>query len=207
MGDEYHEARLNIVMHAGQICEALGMDAVMSSNNLLNALQLLIMDNQWRIRLAVVEQTALLATQFGVDMFQQKLEAVFLSCVDDSVFYVRQKAVDVVHKVACHFGPAWTVDHLLPKILEHYSANAGFVMRVTVLNMTHKLAEGLSTEQILEHLLPLVLRGANDSVTNVRCQALHILNDWIQNPEIGISPEKLARQLRASSHGCSRTRT
>merc|ERR1711964_808519 len=103
---------------------------------------------------------------------------------------------DVVHRVARHFGAAWTVDHLLPKILEHYSANSGFVMRVTVLNMTHKLADGLSTEQIFEHLLPLVLRGANDSVTNVRCQALHILNDWIVNPAIGIAPEKLARPLR-----------
>ena len=35
----------------GVICEVLGMDAVaMVNNSMINALQVLIMDNQWRIR-------------------------------------------------------------------------------------------------------------------------------------------------------------
>merc|ERR1712078_664393 len=177
--DEYHEARLSIVQQAGVICEVLGMDAVATSNNsMINALQVLIMDNQWRIRLAVVEQIASLAKQFGVEMFQSKLENDFLSSIDDSVFYVRMRAVEVLRKVAKNFGPAWTVDHLLPKILEHYNTNSGFVMRVTVLNTMHRLAEVLNPEQIMEHLFPVVLRGANDSVPNVRCQALATLNNW-----------------------------
>jgi serine/threonine-protein phosphatase 2A regulatory subunit A len=194
--DEFHEARLSIVQQTGQICEVLGMDAVTASNSLINALQVLIMDNQWRIRLAVVEQIASLAKQFGVDMFQTKLESVFLSSIDDSVFFVRMQAVDVLRKVAKHFGATWTVDHLLPKILEHYNANSGFVMRVTVLNTMHRLAEVLNPDQIMEHLFPVVLRGANDSVPNVRCQALQTLNNWIRNPDIGLTPEVLARNLR-----------
>merc|ERR550537_587908 len=194
--DEFHEARLCIVQQTGAICEVLGMDAVTASNSLINALQVLIMDNQWRIRLAVVEQIASLAKQFGVDMFQSKLESVFLSSIDDSVFYVRLQAVEVLRKIAKHFGPAWTVDHLLPKILEQYNANSGFVMRVTVLNTMYRLAEVLNPDQIMEHLFPVVLRGANDSVPNVRCQALATLNRWMENKEIGITPEMLARSLR-----------
>jgi len=194
--DEFHEARLSIVQQTGEICLVLGMDAVTASNSLINALQVLIMDNQWRIRLAVVEQIAALAKQFGVDMFQTKLETVFLSSIDDSVFYVRMQAVDVLKKVAKHFGPAWTVDHLLPKILEHYNTNSGFVMRVTVLNTMHRLAEVLNPEQIMEHLFPVVLRGANDSVPNVRCQALATLNNWMKNTELGVTREGVARSLR-----------
>merc|ERR1719359_805674 len=194
--DEFHEARLCIVQQTGAICEVLGMDAVTASNSLINALQVPIMDNQWRIRLAVVEQIASLVKQFGVDMFQTKLESVFLSSIDDSVFFVRMQAVDVLRKVAKHFGATWTVDHLLPKILEHYNANSGFVMRVTVLNTMHRLAEVLNPDQIMEHLFPVVLRGANDSVPNVRCQALATLNNWIRNPDIGLTPEVLARNLR-----------
>ena len=42
-------------------------------------------------------------------------------------------------EVAKNFGPAWTVDHLLPKILEHYNSESGFVMRVTVLQLALRL--------------------------------------------------------------------
>merc|ERR1719313_393739 len=115
--DEYHEARLAVVQQAGLVCEVLGMDAIATVNSsMINALQVLIMDNQWRIRLAVVEQIGILAKQFGVDVFQSKFETVFLSSIDDSVFYVRMRAVEVLRKVAKTFGSAWTVDHLLPKI-------------------------------------------------------------------------------------------
>jgi serine/threonine-protein phosphatase 2A regulatory subunit A len=196
--DEYHEARLCIVQQAGVICEVLGMDAVATVNNsMINALQVLIMDNQWRIRLAVVEQIASLAKQFGVEMFQSKLENVFLSSIDDSVFYVRMRAVEVLRKVAKNFGAAWTVDHLLPKILEHYNSESGFVMRVTVLNTMAKLADVLTPDQIMEHLFPVVMRGASDTVPNVRCQALATLNLWMREPTIGLSPEIIARTLRS----------
>ena len=48
----------------------LGMDAIATVNSsMINALQVLIMDNQWRIRLAVVEQIGILAKQFGVEVF------------------------------------------------------------------------------------------------------------------------------------------
>jgi serine/threonine-protein phosphatase 2A regulatory subunit A len=195
--DEYHEARLSVVQQAGAICEVLGMDAVATVNSsMINALQVLIMDNQWRIRLAVVEQIGMLAKQFGVEVFQSKFETVFLSSIDDSVFYVRMRAVDVLRKVAKIFGPGWTVDHLLPKILEHYNAETGFVMRVTVIRTMHKLADVLSPEQIMEHLFPVLMRGANDAVPSVRCQALATINMWMTDPNIGITPETLARSLR-----------
>merc|ERR1719321_2534645 len=194
--DEFHEARLSIVQQTGEICLVLGMDAVTASNSLINALQVLIMDNQWRIRLAVVEQIAPLAKQFGVEMFQSKFETVFLSSIDDSVFYVRMRAVEVLRKVAKNFGSTWTVDHLLPKILEHYNAETGFVMRVTVLNTMQKLADVLTPDQIMEHLFPVVMRGASDTVPSVRCQALATISMWMTDPNIGIAPETLARSLR-----------
>ena len=80
-------------------------------------------------------------------MFQSKFETVFLSSIDDSVFYVRMRAVEVLRKVAKIFGSTWTVEHLLPKILEHYNADTGFVMRVTVIRTMHKLADVLSPQQ------------------------------------------------------------
>ena len=82
-----------------------------------------------------------------MEVFQSKFETVFLSSIDDSVFYVRMRAVEVLRKVAKIFGSTWTVEHLLPKILEHYNADTGFVMRVTVIRTMHKLADVLSPQQ------------------------------------------------------------
>ena len=53
------------------------------------------MDNQWRIRLAVVEQIGILVKKFGVEVFQSRLETVFLSSINDSVVYVRMRAAEV----------------------------------------------------------------------------------------------------------------
>ena len=63
------------------------MDAIATMNSLIiNALQVLIndMENQCRIRLAVVEQIGILVKKFGVEVFQSRLETVFLSSITSS---------------------------------------------------------------------------------------------------------------------------
>ncbi len=62
-----------------------------------------------------------LAKQFGLDMFHSKLEGMFLSSLSDSVHLVRQSVIDNVTALAESFGAQWTIDHLLPKVLEQYS--------------------------------------------------------------------------------------
>jgi serine/threonine-protein phosphatase 2A regulatory subunit A len=52
--DDFHNVRLNVVCGAGHLCEVLGLEVMVQS--LLASVQSLIMDNQWRIRLAVIEQ-------------------------------------------------------------------------------------------------------------------------------------------------------
>merc|ERR1712151_156995 len=114
MKDEFHDVRLNIVSHAGIICEVLGVDGLVHS--LLHTIQNLMMDTHWRIRQSVVEQIPKLTKLFGVEMFQSKLEALFLSSLRDSVHSVRLAAVKNLKSICENFGPQWTMDHLLPKI-------------------------------------------------------------------------------------------
>merc|ERR1719388_181715 len=101
----------------------LGVDGLVHS--LLHTIQSLIMDNHWRIRMSVVEQVPKLAKLFGVDMFQSKLEALFLSSLRDSVHSVRQAAIQHLREIAQTFGSQWTVEHLMPKIMEQYSQSIG----------------------------------------------------------------------------------
>lgn len=53
---------ISIVCHAGEICEALGVDTV--AHSLVATIQSLMSDPQWRIRLEVVNQIPRLAKQF-----------------------------------------------------------------------------------------------------------------------------------------------
>lgn len=167
MKDEYHDVRLNIVGHSGDICEVLTPEIV-AQNNLLHTIQSLIMDNHWRIRETVVSQVPKLARLFGVDMFQNKLEALFISSLRDSVFWVRKCAISHLEELVGIFGPQWTVEHLMPKILDQYSQSAGYANRMTTLMALPSVCVKLTPEQASQYVLPLLLKATRDSVPNVR---------------------------------------
>jgi serine/threonine-protein phosphatase 2A regulatory subunit A len=166
MKDEFHDVRLNIVSHAGVICEVLSVDGLVHS--LLHTIQSLIMDNHWRIRQSVVEQVPKLAKLFGVDMFQSKLEALFLSSLRDSVHSVRQTAILHLKEISETFGGMWTVEHLLPKIVEQYSQSAGYANRVTTLHVLLQVSGVMTSDQIVQFIVPLLIKAMKDSVPNVR---------------------------------------
>eukprot|EP00928_Gymnodinium_smaydae_P001530 TRINITY_DN10555_c1_g1_i1.p1 TRINITY_DN10555_c1_g1~~TRINITY_DN10555_c1_g1_i1.p1 ORF type:complete len:593 (-),score=159.25 TRINITY_DN10555_c1_g1_i1:85-1863(-) len=169
MKDEFHEVRLNIVSHAGLICEVLSVDGLVHS--LLHTIQTLIMDNHWRIRHSVVEQVPKLGKLFGPEMFQSKLEALFLSSLRDSVHSVRQAAIANLKEIADCFGQQWTVEHLLPKIMEQYSQSAGYANRVTTLNVLPQIAGVMTADQVSQFIVPLLIKATKDGVPNVRFSA------------------------------------
>jgi len=173
MKDEFHDVRLNIVSHAGLICEVLSVDGL--AHSLLHTIQSLIMDNHWRIRQSVVVQVPKLAKLFGCEMFQSKLEALFLSSFCDSVHSVRKTAIAHTKDIAETFGAQWSVDHLLPKLVEQYSQSAGYANRVTTIQVLPQISHVMSSEQIVQFILPLLIKGTKDSVPNVRfiaCQTI-----------------------------------
>jgi len=183
MKDEFHDVRLNIVSHAGLICEVLSVDGLVHS--LLNTLQSLIMDNHWRIRQSVVEQVPKLARLFGVEMFQSKLEALFLSSLRDSVHSVRQAAIQHLKEIAENFGAQWTVEHLLPKIVEQYSQSAGYANRVTTLHVLPQVSSVMTPDQIVQFIVPLLIKATKDSVPNVRFCACRTIMWMLEHHNLG----------------------
>merc|ERR1719361_2956913 len=166
MKDEFHDVRLNIVSHTGLICEVLSVDGLVHS--LLHTIQSLIMDNHWRIRQSVVEQVPKLAKLFGTEMFQSKLEGLFLSSLRDSVHEVRQAAILHLKEIVETFGAQWTVEHLLPKLVEQYSQSAGYANRITTLHVLPQVSGVMTAHQILEFIVPLLIKAMKDTVPNVK---------------------------------------
>jgi len=154
-------------------------------HSLLHTIQSLIMDNHWRIRQSVVEQVPKLAKLFGIEMFQSKLEALFLSSLRDSVHSVRQAAIQHLEEIAATFGSQWTVEHLLPKIVEQYSQSAGYANRVTTLHVLPKVSTVMSADQIQQFIIPLLIKATRDSVPNVRFCACRTICWCIENCNLG----------------------
>jgi serine/threonine-protein phosphatase 2A regulatory subunit A len=185
MKDEFHDVRLNIVSHTGLICEVLSVDGLVHS--LFSTIQSLTMDNHWRIRQSVVEQVPILARLFGVEMFQSKLESLFLASLRDSVHSVRVAGIQNLRLVAECFGASWTVEHLLPKIVEQYSQSAGYANRVTTLSVLPQVAHVMTADQIVQFIVPLLIKATKDSVPNVRFSACRMLIEIMEQKTINAS--------------------
>ncbi|CAK9057927.1 unnamed protein product [Durusdinium trenchii] len=183
MKDEFHDVRLNIVSHAGLICEVLSVDGLVHS--LLHTVQNLIMDNHWRIRQSVVEQVPKLSRLFGMEMFQSKLENIFLSSLRDSVHSVRQAAIQHLKDIADTFGSQWTVEHLLPKLVEQYSGSVGYANRVTTLHVLPQVSFVMTPEQLVQCIVPLLVRATKDSVPNVRFCACRTIMWMMEHHNLG----------------------
>jgi len=172
--DEFHDVRLNVVCHVGQICELLGgVDSLAEA--LLTSIESLISDSQWRFRLSIVKQLPHLAKIFGLDMFESRLESLFLSALIDNVHSVRECAIENIQVLSDNFGAAWTLEHMVPKILNLTDKNEGkaasYITRITVLHTLPKLASLMSPDQVEATLLRTILTSLKDDVPNVRFAA------------------------------------
>ncbi len=71
----------------------------------------------WRVRVSIIERMPLFAEQLGPSFFQERLSALCVSLLTDSVFAVRQAAVVNLSALCKALGPQWSLNHLLPKLL------------------------------------------------------------------------------------------
>merc|ERR1712050_445537 len=69
------------------------------------------------------------------------------------------------------FGAGWTIEHLLPKIIEQYSQSAGYANRVTTLHVLPRVSNVMTADQICQYVVPLLIKATKDSVPNVRFTA------------------------------------
>jgi hypothetical protein len=76
------------------LCAAIGLLAVqvigidLLSQSLLPAIVELAEDRHWRVRLAIIEYIPLLASQLGVDFFDDKLGALCMQWLGDQVWFI-----------------------------------------------------------------------------------------------------------------------
>merc|ERR1712048_1011434 len=105
----------------------------------------------------------------------------FLSSLRDSVHSVRDAAINHSQEIAQTFGPQWTVDHLLPKIVEQYSQSTGYANRVTTLHILPMVSNEMTQDQIVQFIVPLLIKATKDNVPNVRFSASETIKWMVQH--------------------------
>lgn len=89
------------------------------SQSLLPAIVELAEDGKWRVRLAIIEYMPLLASQLGIQCFNEKLTSLCLGWLVDSVFAVREAAVTNLRNLMNQFGIEWATSQIVPKVIIH----------------------------------------------------------------------------------------
>ena len=168
------QVKLEIVEQTAQVCKALGLH--MTAPSLIDTIQTLVMDNQWRVRQAVLQQIPELARLFGLEVFETKLQNLFFESLADSVAAVRSAAVYCMGEVCMVFGPEWTAAKFFPLVQRHAQSEggeptghlSGFSFRATIMFAFVSISQPLSPEQCTTLILPNVVKGFSDDVSNVR---------------------------------------
>ena len=93
----------------------IGIDPL--SQSLLPAIVQLAEDKQWRVRLAIIEYIPLLASQLGVNFFNEKLSNLCMSWLGDTVFSIREAATTNLKKLTEVFGVEWANEAIIPKVM------------------------------------------------------------------------------------------
>lgn len=93
----------------------IGIDLL--SQSLLPAIVQLAEDKQWRVRLAIIEYIPLLASQLGVQFFDEKLSTLCMGWLGDTVFSIREAATHNLKKLTEVFGVEWASEAIIPKVM------------------------------------------------------------------------------------------
>jgi serine/threonine-protein phosphatase 2A regulatory subunit A len=145
--DDFSEVRLNIIsklenVNKGNYHQAHNMDSNSGriivigverlSLSLLPAIVELAEDKQWRVRLAIIEYIPFLASQLGVEFFDERLLQLCISWLGDTVFSVRDAATTNLKQLVEIFGCDWAKNTVLPQVMA-MAHNENYLYRMTTL--------------------------------------------------------------------------
>jgi serine/threonine-protein phosphatase 2A regulatory subunit A len=94
----------------------IGVDRL--SQAILPAVMELSEDKQWRVRQAIIEYIPLIATQLGVQFFDDQLGALCMTWLGDTVFSIREAATINLKKLTDVFGVEWAKQTIIPKVMD-----------------------------------------------------------------------------------------
>lgn len=94
------------------------------------------------MRLAIIEYIPLLASQLGVKFFDEKLSALCMGWLGDTVFSIREAATHNLKKLTEVFGVEWASEAIIPKVMAMGNHPNYLYRMTTCFAITVRLADG-----------------------------------------------------------------
>ncbi|KAJ3206664.1 hypothetical protein HDU82_004367 [Entophlyctis luteolus] len=161
--DDASEVRLNIISKLDKVNDGIEL----LSQSLLPAIVELAEDKQWRVRLAIIENIPLLASQLGVNFFDEKLGTLCMSWLGDCVYSIREAATVNLKKLTEVFGYDWAKQTIIPKVLI-MGQHSNYLYRITTIFALSILATVVNGEVLKDLIIPTLNSLAVDPIPNIR---------------------------------------
>jgi serine/threonine-protein phosphatase 2A regulatory subunit A len=109
----------------------------------------------------------LLASQLGVEFFDEKLSQLCMGWLGDTVFSIREAATHNLKKLTEVFGVEWASEAIIPKVMA-MGAHPNYLYRMTTCFAINTLASVVTIDVIAKSILPMLEKLTSDDIPNIR---------------------------------------
>jgi len=153
-------------------------DISLLEESIIPSIMELTLDNDWRVRMGIIEKFPALAKQFGLAFFNERLLDLCLASLEDNVADIRLAAAQNLFAITKTFAEerfAWTKATLMPAMMAKMRASKHYLHRSVYLLGMRYLVEALGSEDGKGLVTEIVRVMCSDSVANVRFKACQIV--------------------------------
>ena len=162
-------------------------DVLLLEESIIPSIIELVLNNDWRVRLGIIEKFPLLTKQFSKKFFNDKLFELCLASLEDSVYEIRFASAQNLFKISNHFNNIennnykWTKDILIPKLINMVKESNHYLHRIIYLLSFQYLSESLKINNNNILIDEIIYYLKNDKVPNVRFKCAQIIIFLINN--------------------------
>lgn len=168
-----------------------------TSQQLVQVLEGMTTDGQWRVRMSVFELVADLGLLFGQAVFAQKLQTIFLSYMSNTAAAVREMGVTKSALLAREFREDWITKEFLPQVQQNYHAEKkGYNYRICCLHSLATVMPYIRKDHAAQQIIPIFVLAFQDQIPNVKFCVCQIINQNRQHIDDAVFSGQLAPPLR-----------
>ena len=103
----------------------------------------------------------------GEEFFVEKLNPICVNWLTDSIFMIREAAINNLKLITAVFGHQWLSRYMIPKLLALHT-DPNYLHRLTPLFGIAKLGGSVPVEVIRRQFVPVLSTLSKDKVANVK---------------------------------------
>ena len=179
-------------------------DISLLEESIIPSIMELTLDNDWRVRLGIIEKFPALAKQFGINFFNKRLFNLSLASLEDNVADIRLSAASNMFEISKIFNNnnnnnnnyEWTINKLIPSLIKKIHESNHYLHRLIYLLSFKYLSECLGNNKNKILIKEIIYFMYNDNVANVRFKSCQIIKFLFKNKLININNNQIVNDIK-----------